>query len=989
MCSVQVCADFPALTSRRSSDEFEGPGVGARSDRRRSFEKGKVSHFFSFRPIPFLTPRFASPQVRTQVKACVSLRDVGKLRTLLLSEGIDGAIPHEVRGAVWLLLLGMQAEDLLAEDLNLFARAARNAVSEANSKEQIQKDVDRTRPGLQRFKQRTVRGALLRLLSLFCARRQVAYVQGFNELLAPFILLADTGGNPRIVYALFNDFVTRFAGWMLDTSESRVFDVLKRAFKYFDRLLLYHDPQLYWRLEDNMMTPDLYATSWFVTLFARNFTVECVMALWDLLLLSDNPLGLVFFGIAIVTGRSKDLLETDASRIPETLMMLTAESPAEVRKLWRLGEEMQLTNTPPSFLRLMTDRLLNRHGTPTSNSITAARSMQASVCLQTTPDDLVAGDAPFCVWDCRTLPEFRSGHLQQAQFLALDALRAWKIRGTGPMTDEAKGELAHALSLCEGRDAATHVCLIGSGIREEDDADINILAEHLSKHGVRYVSTLRGGFKVALAVAQSGSTLTSLELTEFDETAHKQARNVRLNAAALVAEKEYTTNLKQADGRPAGLRDMPTTSPVGGPESARETPGSTASTGSHEWGGAYTPSGVPNISNFLDRSADSEMGRALNRAMAGMGGQWNAGEPSPFSTSEVSPADSSTSAGPFTPGSVASPASTPGLPDLQRSSSASGIGKGAGGLGRPGAMSVESSPRLMDSGGLVSPMPGVPSAFPSSVSSSPNVARATASPRRSQKALADSPWGRAARPNWLSDESLSYPLALMPKGFTVNVVDDGVMAGLRLFPCKAKAERSSRIRGGRGAEFRRRYVGVSANYFLLMAPHGSKSHLLEVKAIRYLKDIIRIAFKRARPELVTFEVHVAGPKGTPAPNENFICLMPDGLRECVRLVKEYLAVAPENDLDLSPQVAGREAQGSGIDGETAKSEKEADGGTGTKVDGVRAGKKAPGLNLAIDSKGESEDGQESCPSSASSDSSMATPTVPANKFFSADDEQDS
>lgn len=931
--------------------------------------------------------------MRTQLKACVSLRDVGKLRTLLLSEGIDGAIPHEVRGAVWLLLLGLQAEDLLAEDLNLFARAARNAVSVANSKEQIQKDVERTRPGLQRFKQKTVRGALLRLLSLFCARRQVAYVQGFNELLAPFILLADTGGNPRIVYALFNDFVTRFAGWMLDTSESRVFDVLKRAFKYFDRLLLYHDPQLYWRLEDNMMTPDLYATSWFVTLFARNFTVECVMALWDLLLLSDNPLGLVFFGIAIVTGRRKDLLETDASRIPETLMMLTAESPAEVRELWRLGEKMQMTNTPPSFLRLMTDRLLNRHGTPTSNSITAARSMQASVCLQTTPDDLVSGDAPFCVWDCRTLSEFRSGHLKQAHLLALDALRAWKIRGEGEMTAEAKGELAHALSLCSDLDEATHVCLIGSGIREEDDVDINILAEHLSKHGVRYVSTLRGGFKVALAVAQSGSSLTSLELTSFDEAAHKQARNVRLNAAALLAEKEFG-GVKKAvggptpsDSRPKPLADMPPASPI----VKGDTPASTASlssTGSN-WGGTYTPTGVPNISSFLDRSSDSEIGRALSRAMAGMGSQRGVGE-SPLSTSEISPADSTTSSGPFTPNSVASPA-TPGLAGFQRSSSGSGVGKSRGGRrGRSGAASVESSPRTMDGSGLLSPMPGVPSAFPRSISSSPNVTRAaSSSPRRMQASVADSPWGRCARPNWLSEESLSHPLALMPKGFTVSVIDDAVMAGLRLFPCRATAERSSRIRvGGRAGEFRRRYVGVSAHYFLLMAPHASKSHLLEVKVIRYLKDIIRIAFKRSRPELVTFEVHVAGVKGAPAPSENFICLMPDGLRECVRLVKEYLAVAPVNDLDLSPQVAAaRNTSGTEMDRSTvvAKTDKGEDKDERPSMpDGVPLSRKAPGLNLSLHSKDElSEEFQDSFNSSSSSDVSIAaTPTVAADKFFS-------
>lgn len=65
----------------------------------------------------------------------------------------------------------------------------------------------------------------------------------------------------------------------------KVFEVLKRAFRYLGRLLLYFDPHLFWMLDRQYMTPDIYATSWLVTVFARNFTIETTYALWDLLLL--------------------------------------------------------------------------------------------------------------------------------------------------------------------------------------------------------------------------------------------------------------------------------------------------------------------------------------------------------------------------------------------------------------------------------------------------------------------------------------------------------------------------------------------------------------------------------------------------------------------------------------------------------------------------------------------------------------------------------
>lgn len=804
------------------------------------------------------------------MKRCVTSHDVAKLRTLILSEPINGSIPHEVRGSVWLLLLGLRAEDLLAEDLNLFARNARNAVSDDNSKEQIQKDVDRTRPGLQRFKQRTVRGALLRLLSLFCKRRQVAYVQGFNELLAPFILLADTGGNPRIVYSLFNDFVSRFAPWMLDTSESRVFDVLKRAFKYFERLLLYHDSELFWLLEHNMMTPDLYATSWFVTLFARNFTVECVMALWDLLLLSDNPLGITFFGIAMLTSRREELLSVDPSQLPETLMMLTAKSGDEVRRLWHIGSEMQNANTPPSFQRLMNDRLLNQPNLSRNNVISAARSMQASVCLQTTPDDLVAGDATFVTWDCRTEAEFDAGHLAQAKWLPLDALRASSERGVA-LSEAANSDLQHAVELCRQQDRRSHICLIGTGIKEEDDADINILARHLTKVSIPYVSTLRGGFKVALAVAQSGSALTSVELVDFDKDRHEQARNIRLNAAALAKQEPPPPDAdspKPPDINVIGIYSPSVASDVG------VTPPAAVATSTQpapkDWNG-HSPIGFPSFDNENGSPArPSPVAKLPSSNDTDQSNRQPRSHPKPPSLAvpptapplptHVSPTESST---------------PPELFPIEDSTS-SAIAAAAA------TLAALESPLRDNPLDLVSPNPGQ---------------RPYDDPvQHTVRTFDSSSWGTEAKPDWLGDASLTLPLELMPKGFTVNVMDDAVMAGLRLFPCRAKAERGTRTRG-KGTDFKRRYVGVSKNYFLLLSPHNHKNQLLEVKFIRYLQDIVRIAFKRARPELVTFEVRADD--DDEIPHELIVCIMPDGLKECVKLVKEYLTVAsPENELDL-------------------------------------------------------------------------------------------
>lgn len=504
-------------------------------------------------PPHFLPAAAVVPQVQVGVKAAASPHDVANLRTLLRIE-LNGAIPHEARGHVWMSLLGLRAEDLTAENPTDFARVAREAVSEQNSKDQIWKDVERTRPALKRFQQPAVRGALLRLLSLFCARRSVQYIQGLNELLAPFVLLADTGGNPRFVYALFGAFVSRFAPWMLDTSEAEVFGVLKRAFKYFGRLLLYHDPELFWLLERNGMTPDLYATSWFVTLFARNFSVEAVLALWDLLLLEDNPLGPYFFALALLLSKRDALVTTDPSLLPETLMVLTAHSADEVRKLWSLGEKLRSDATPPSYQRLMNDRLVRPAGRPSPTAISAARSMQASACLQTTPDDLfaAAGGVHYFSWDCRTKEEFAAGHLAASVYLRLEALRACGGHvGPAVLTDAARRELTAAVALCEPLRGKSHICLVGSGDKEEDDTDINPLALYLTEVGIPYVSTLRGGFAAAVASAEVDGAISGVELVDYEPELHRQSRLDRQQKRTVQAE---SAAVNVSGGSDAGRR---------------------------------------------------------------------------------------------------------------------------------------------------------------------------------------------------------------------------------------------------------------------------------------------------------------------------------------------------------------------------------------------------------------------------------------------------
>lgn len=796
-------------------------------------------------------------RVHAAATATVSTHDLANLRSLLLGPPFKGAIPHELRGTVWLLLLRLRSEDLLAEDPNRFAQTARRAVADHNSREQIEKDVQRTRPGLARFKQPAVRGALLRLISLFCERHKVSYVQGLNELLAPFILLADTGSNPRIAYALFSAFVARFAPWTLETSETRMFEVLKRLFKYFERLLLYHDPELYWLLDHHAMSPDLYATSWFVTLFSRNFTVESVLALWDLLLLEDDPLGTSFFAIALLRSKRDTLMEIDESRIPETLMLLTAGSPEEVRRLWKIGSEMRAGNTPPSFQRLMTDRIIHGSSTPTRSAMSAARFMQGSVCLQTTPDDLIAGDAQYFVWDCRTAAEFNAGHLAQAAFLPLDNLRKLNGEIGGRITQESRNELQHAADMCEALKGSTHICLVGSGIREEDKSDINVVALYLTRLGVPYISTLRGGFEEALSSYCKDEVISCMELVDFDRRKHDQARRVR---AAFHKRLGNEANRHARRGNSGADNQL----------------------------SQLNSKGQNERNSFLEKS-DAEVTDVLATALNDIGFKTTFSSATPSASSErdpwVSPpslktvsgsplamkvAASSTSSltesGPATPRRIVSA----GPQRLRQNANGDNIAirtaSGPTGGARDGAGMSRGSDLWNRSGDL-------------------DTVNELHEGGSAQNRAGPSPWVRDAKPGWLGEDTLRFPLSAMPRSFTVNILDDAVMDGLQLYPCSVRSERV--VFGKRSSELKRRFVGVSKYYFLLLGPYQNRNHLLEVKLFRYLQDIVRITFKKSRPELVTFSILPADEDE--GQDEKVVCVMPDGLKECVSVIRGYIS----------------------------------------------------------------------------------------------------
>ena len=160
----------------------------------------------------------------------------------------------------------------------------------------IHNDAERTRtkdlaslPNLQLYVER--------FLSYFCRTFKFSYKQGLNEICAPFILLKSREQIPLCAcYNLFSRFVQKFLpNYYFEPN----FQSLQSSLLATRLLIYYHLPEISIVLENNLILPDLYATSWLLTFFFSKSSLEITFKIIDTLL-ENNVLFFHFFILGVL-----------------------------------------------------------------------------------------------------------------------------------------------------------------------------------------------------------------------------------------------------------------------------------------------------------------------------------------------------------------------------------------------------------------------------------------------------------------------------------------------------------------------------------------------------------------------------------------------------------------------------------------------------------------------------------------------------------------
>eukprot|EP00366_Plasmodium_knowlesi_P004874 XP_002262372.1 [Plasmodium knowlesi strain H] len=254
-------------------------------------------------------------------------------------------VPKKIRIIFKKFLLQNEATD--AHNFNYDVYLLLSYLKNPNVNEATQKivDLDVFRTRINKENEKTIYFFNL-FLNYACNHFQFKYKQGLNEVLALFFYLKGKYFNLVDVYFCFQSFVDRFLKEFYYDDE---FFFLQISFYLFKILIKYHDPVLSEVLETNKMPPEIYAASWFLTLFASKSNLEISNAIYLIFVLERNPFFYFFFSLALLILHRNIFLCVDSSNLPELLSKINIFNKKFLKKVWSLGKYLE-ANTPVSFV---------------------------------------------------------------------------------------------------------------------------------------------------------------------------------------------------------------------------------------------------------------------------------------------------------------------------------------------------------------------------------------------------------------------------------------------------------------------------------------------------------------------------------------------------------------------------------------------------------------------------------------------------------------
>lgn len=163
----------------------------------------------------------------------------------------------------------------------------------------INKDVERTFPDIEYFKDPGVQKSLTNILFIYAKLNpDVGYKQGMHELAAPMLWIVaqdsiledesgvfDKAGVEADAFELFSEIMKSAKPWYMTDGHKQP-PIVTKSVHIQEDLLQKADPELYNTLKSNSIEPQIWGIRWIRLIFGREFKFDQMLTLWDCLFAS-------------------------------------------------------------------------------------------------------------------------------------------------------------------------------------------------------------------------------------------------------------------------------------------------------------------------------------------------------------------------------------------------------------------------------------------------------------------------------------------------------------------------------------------------------------------------------------------------------------------------------------------------------------------------------------------------------------------------------
>ena len=241
----------------------------------------------------------------------------------------------------WKNILYKKIPIIIHEDCNIL-----NSEKTKENSTIVSNDIPRTR-GREKILLNSFSSLIEYFINYYCSDNKIAYKQGLNEIIAPFLLLKYKLPNIPYytIYNLFSGFINTFAtNYFYEKSCYS----LKNSLYLLTLLLKYHAPALQNYFDKLYISPEMYATKWLLTSFCGILKIHLVYYLMNKIIIEDDPFIIHFLIVAFLISKNNIIFQNDLTMVPVVLSTISIDSMEEIDNIYQNAIKLR-ENTPYSF----------------------------------------------------------------------------------------------------------------------------------------------------------------------------------------------------------------------------------------------------------------------------------------------------------------------------------------------------------------------------------------------------------------------------------------------------------------------------------------------------------------------------------------------------------------------------------------------------------------------------------------------------------------